>query len=193
MSEDRKIDCFVFEDNDTYEVAHKEKMVIDAIRQKYDVRNKRVALKLYQKILKDHSFTTVIGYSFLEELYCNMEQAKVPVNDLPSLEMTEKTEKAEKKNGYLPAATRIKEEKWKILYETQKALNKKCKIVIAMLVILIAALFVIEYKSQDSIFTYKQKTEQELIDKYETWEEELQERENALNGGDTNGTEDSGR
>ena len=139
MSEDRKIDCFVFEDNDTYEVAHKEKMVIDAIRQKYDVRNKRVALKLYQKILKDHSFTTVIGYSFLEELYCNMEQAKVPVNDLPSLEMTAKTEKAEKKNGYLPAATRIKEEKWKILYETQKALNKKCKIVIAMLVILIAA------------------------------------------------------
>lgn len=193
MSEDRKIDCFVFEDNDTYEVAHKEKMVIDAIRQKYDVRNKRVALKLYQKILKDHSFTTVIGYSFLEELYCNMEQAKVPVNDLPSLEMTAKTEKAEKKNGYLPATTRIKEEKWKILYETQKALNKKCKIVIAMLVILIAALFVIEYKSQDSIFTYKQKTEQELIDKYETWEEELQERENALNGGNTNGTEDSGR
>ena len=193
MSEDRKIDCFVFEDNDTYEVAHKEKMVIDAIRQKYDVRNKRVALKLYQKILKDHSFTTVIGYSFLEELYCNMEQAKVPVNDLPSLEMTAKTEKAEKKNGYLPAATRIKEEKWKIRYETQKALNKKCKIVIAMLVILIVALFVIEYKSQDSIFTYKQKTEQELIDKYETWEEELQERENALNGGNTNGTEDSGR
>ena len=34
---------------------------------------------------------------------------------------------------------------------------------------------------------------QELIDKYETWEEELQERENALNGGNTNGTEDSGR
>ena len=71
--------------------------------------------------------------------------------------------------------------------------NKKCKIVIAMLVILIVALFVIEYKSQDSIFTYKEKTEQELIDKYETWEEELQERENALNGGNTNGTEDSGR
>ena len=192
MSEDRKIDCFVFEDNDTYEVAHKEKMVIDAIRQKYDVRNKRVALKLYQKILKDHSFTTVIGYSFLEELYCNMEQAKVSVNDLPRLPLKEMVEERPGK-GYLPAASKAKEEKWKILYQTQKTFNKKCKIVIAMLVILIAALFVIEYKSQDSIFTYKQKTEQELIDKYETWEEELQERENALNGGNTNGTEDSGR
>ena len=156
MSESKQIDCFIFQKEETYEAAKKEKMVIDAIRQKYDVKNKRVALKIYQKAVKDNSFSTVIGYSFLEELYHNMEQAKVPVNDLPSLEMTAKTEKAEKKNGYLPAATRAKEEKWKILYETQKTLNKKCKIVIAMLVILSVALFVIEYKSQDSIFTYKQ-------------------------------------
>ena len=162
------------------------------IRKKYDVKNKRVALKIYQKAVKDNSFSTVIGYSFLEELYYNMEQAKVPVNDLPRLPLKETVEERPGK-GYLPAASKAKEEKWKILYQTQKTFNKKCKIVIAMLVILIAALFVIEYKSQDSIFTYKEKTEQELIDKYETWEEELQERENALNGGNTNGTEDSGR
>ena len=116
----------------------------------------------------------------------------MPVNDLPRLPLKETVEERPGK-GYLPAASKAKEEKWKILYQTQKTFNKKCKIVIAMLIILIAALFVIEYKSQDSIFTYKQKTEQELIDKYETWEEELQERENALNGGNTNGTEDSGR
>ena len=116
----------------------------------------------------------------------------MPINDLPRLPLKETAEERPGK-GYLPAASKGKEEKWKILYQTQKTFNKKCKIVIAMLVILIAALFVIEYKSQDSIFTYKEKTEQELIDKYETWEEELQERENALNGGNTNGTEDSGR
>ena len=178
MSESKQIDCFIFQKEETYEAAKKEKMVIDSIRKKYDVKNKRVALKIYQKAVKDNSFSTVIGYSFLEELYYNMEQATV--EERPG-------------KGYLPAASKAKEEKWKILYQTQKTFNKKCKIVIAMLVILIVALFVIEYKSQDSIFTYKEKTEQELIDKYETWEEELQERENALNGGNTNGTEDSGR
>ena len=187
MSESKQIDCFIFQKEETYEAAKKEKMVIDSIRKKYDVKNKRVALNIYQKAVKDNSFSTVIGYSFLEELYYNMEQAKVPVNDLPRLPLKETVEEHPGK-GYLPA-----EEKWKILYQTQKTFNKKCKIVIAMLVILIVALFVIEYKSQDSIFTYKEKTEQELIDKYETWEEELQERENALNGGNTNGTEDSGR
>lgn len=192
MSESKQIDCFIFQKEETYEAAKKEKMVIDAIRQKYDVKNKRVALKIYQKAVKDNSFSTVIGYSFLAELYHNMEQAKVPINDLPRLPLKETAEERPGK-GYLPAALKAKEEKWKILYQAQKTFNKKCKIVIAMLVILIAALFVIEYKSQDSIFTYKEKTEQELIDKYETWEEELQERENALNGGNTNGTEDSGR
>ena len=124
-------------------------MVIDSIRKKYDVKNKRVALKIYQKAVKDNSFSTVIGYSFLEELYYNMEQAKVPVNDLPRLPLKETVEERPGK-GY-------------------------------------------NNKEQQPFGCYKEKTEQELIDKYETWEEELQERENALNGGNTNGTEDSGR
>ena len=91
-----------------------------------------------------------------------------------------------------------------MLYEGQKRINKHLKIAIAMLVILILSLFVIEYKSQYSIFTYftdyKSKMEQELIDQYENWEEQLQQREDALqqredalNGGTENGTENSSR
>ena len=47
MSENKQIDCFTFQKEETYEAAKKEKMVIDAIRRKYDVKNKRVALKIY--------------------------------------------------------------------------------------------------------------------------------------------------
>ena len=114
MSESKQIDCFIFQKEETYEAAKKEKMVIDSIRKKYDVKNKRVALKIYQKAVKDNSFSTVIGYSFLEELYYNMEQAKVPVNDLPRLPLKETVEEHPGK-GYLPAASKAKEEKWKIL------------------------------------------------------------------------------
>ena len=63
MSESKQIDCFIFQKEETYEAAKKEKMVIDSIRKKYDVKNKRVALKIYQKAVKDNSFSTVIGYS----------------------------------------------------------------------------------------------------------------------------------
>ena len=110
MSESKQIDCFIFQKEETYEAAKKEKMVIDAIRQKYDVKNKRVALKIYQKAVKDNSFSTVIGYSFLAELYHNMEQAKVPINDLPRLPLKETAEERPGK-GYLPAASKAKEEK----------------------------------------------------------------------------------
>ena len=56
MSESKQIDCFIFQKEETYEAAKKEKMVIDSIRKKYDVKNKRVALKIYQKAVKDNSF-----------------------------------------------------------------------------------------------------------------------------------------
>lgn len=208
MSDTKQIDCFLFATEDTYETAKREKIVIEKIRKKYDVRNKQVALKIYRKAVKDNSFSTLVGYAFLEELYHNMEIAGVNVEELPPA-FSEKKEEGEKESSSFPNrihknAQERKNSKWKLLYEGQKRINKRYKIAIAMLVILILSLFVIEYKSQYSIFTYftdyKSKMEQELIDQYENWEEQLQQREDALqqredalNGGTENGTENSSR
>lgn len=208
MSNAKQIDCFLFATEDTYETAKREKIVIEKIRKKYDVRNKQVALKIYRKAVKDNSFSTLVGYAFLEELYHNMEIAGVNVEELPPA-VSEKKEEGEKEssssqNRIDKNAQERKNNKWKLLYEGQKRINKHLKIAIAMLVILILSLFVIEYKSQYSIFTYftdyKSKMEQELIDQYENWEEQLQQREDALqqredalNGGTENGTENSSR
>lgn len=208
MSNAKQIDCFLFATEDTYETAKREKIVIEKIRKKYDVRNKQVALKIYRKAVKDNSFSTLVGYAFLEELYHNMEMAGVEVQELPPV-FTEKKEEGEKESSSSQIrihknAQERKNSKWKLLYEGQKRINKHLKIAIAMLVILILSLFVIEYKSQYSIFTYftdyKSKMEQELIDQYENWEEQLQQREDALqqredalNGGTENGTENSSR
>ena len=161
-----------------------------------------------QQSVKDNSFSTLVGYAFLEELYHNMEMAGVEVQELPPV-FTEKKEEGEKESSSSQIrihknAQERKNSKWKLLYEGQKRINKHLKIAIAMLVILILSLFVIEYKSQYSIFTYftdyKSKMEQELIDQYENWEEQLQQREDALqqredalNGGTENGTENSSR
>ena len=83
MSNAKQIDCFLFATEDTYETAKREKIVIEKIRKKYDVRNKQVALKIYRKAVKDNSFSTLVGYAFLEELYHNMEIAGVNVEELP--------------------------------------------------------------------------------------------------------------
>ena len=57
-------------------------------------------------------------------------------------------------------------------------------IIIAFLVIIIIAMVVITYKTKYSIFTYftdyKTQMEEELVDKYEKWEKELDDREMKL-------------
>ena len=56
--------------------------------------------------------------------------------------------------------------------------------VICFLLVIIIVMLVITYNSQYSVFTYftnyKSDMENELIDKYENWESELEERERQL-------------
>ena len=63
-------------------------------------------------------------------------------------------------------------------------LNKKLKIAIVALVILLIGFVVINFRFEYTVFTYftnyKAKMEEELIDKYEKWDAELKAREDKL-------------
>lgn len=73
----------------------------------------------------------------------------------------------------------------KRLYEGQQLLNKKLKIALFAAVVLLIGFVVINFRFEYSIFTYftnyKANMEEELIDKYEKWEERLQQKEDSLN------------
>ena len=90
----------------------------------------------------------------------------------------------EKKPDVIAQASR-KEAKWKRLYEGQQLLNKKLKIALFAAVVLLVGFVVINFRFEYSIFTYftnyKANMEEELIDKYERWEERLQQKEDSLN------------
>lgn len=74
--------------------------------------------------------------------------------------------------------------RFKRMYEGQRLINKKLKVIVFALIVIVAAIVVIDVKSEYSIFTYftdyQAKMEEELINKYENWETELKEREAAL-------------
>ena len=93
-------------------------------------------------------------------------------------------EENEKKPDVIAQASR-KEAKWKRLYEGQQLLNKKLKIALFAAVVLLVGFVVINFRFEYSIFTYftnyKANMEEELIDKYERWEERLQQKEDSLN------------
>ena len=75
--------------------------------------------------------------------------------------------------------------KYKKLYENEKLKNKKLKIALVAALVLLAGFVIINFRFQYSIFTYftnyKANMEEELIDKYERWEERLQQKEDSLN------------
>ena len=76
------------------------------------------------------------------------------------------------------------------MYEGQQLLNKKLKIALFAAVVLLVGFVVINFRFEYSIFTYftnyKANMEEELIDKYENWQANLEQREQALGKSEDN-------
>ncbi len=156
---------FDFESREGFEQAEKEADIISKLVEKTDFSNPRITLKVYNKLVAEKRFSTVTGYFFLLELRKKILESKlVPEEELIPIPIKEPQEK----NDVIPKAS-FQEGKFRKLYEGQKLLNKKLKIAIAVLVIAIIGFVVINFKF-----------EEELVDKYEHWEEQLKARESKL-------------
>lgn len=182
MSEKYIVNGFHFESKNMYEKAVKEHTVITSMREKCQLSDGKIALKMYQKAVKEGVFTTVVGYSFLRELRETIVKSGV-MKEERLAEIPVKGDVTEPGGG--TATRRIgNPERYKMLYEGQCVLNRRIKIILAALIVLVAALVIIDIKSEYSVFTYftdyKAKMEEELLDKYEHWESELKAREDAL-------------
>ena len=62
------MDRYTFESRESYEKAVKEEELIQQLKKKADLKNNKTVLKLYNKLVAEKTFSTVIGYDFLEEL-----------------------------------------------------------------------------------------------------------------------------
>lgn len=191
MAEKLMVGQFCFEDKETYELAQKEAQFIDTMRNKYNLLDGKNALKIYLKAVEEKVFSTIVGYSFLNELRLTiLKTGKIPEKKLPVIPV-----KSGSGGGATPVAASSVSTigkgdagaRYKRLYEGQCILNKRLKIVLFAVIVLVIAFVIIDWKSQYSVFTYftdyKAKMEEELVNKYEEWEMNLQEREKALNGG----------
>lgn len=187
MGEKETIGSFVFESREAYDRAVQEAEVIQQLRKKADISNPKTALKVYNKSVADKLFETVIGYNFLYELRkyiidsglaSDHTLAEIPIKEVA------------KQQPDTLSARPAHEGRFQRLYEGQRLLNRKMKIALTALVILLIGFVVINFKLEYSIFTYftdyKSAMEEELIDKYEKWENELINREKAL-GKEENG------
>lgn len=191
MEETKNIlDGYLFENNHEFIKAKKEKEVIEQMKKTMDWNNPTTAYKLYQKILDKNSFSTIVGFQFLQQLRSVIIQSGLKEQEdlLPiKLSQTETTNKEQKNNSQEKTVKKTSSamstlqneqlEKYRQIAEKHQTANKTKNIIIAFLVVIIVGMLTVSQLTPYSIFT---DYEEKIINKYEAWEKELEEREAAV-------------
>lgn len=183
--DEQSIEIFQFESREASEQTEREAKLIGKLLEKADASDPKNALRLYNRAVSEKLFSTMAGYLFLMELRETiLESGLVTERALAPIPIKE----PEGRRGDVISERHLyQERKLQRLYDGQKLLNKKFKIAIVALVLIIFGFIVINFRFEYTIFTYftnyKATMEEELIDKYQNWEEELKAREEKLNQG----------
>ena len=181
MGTSYELDSYTFESRETYDVAKRELDIINMLRDKVDLTDPKSVLKVYNKFVSEKTFVTIVGYAFLNELRTVLIEAGVASE--ASLGAIPIRERKASTGDVMPTRPQG-ESKFKRMYEHQTLVNTKIKIALVAVIVLMIGLVGITMATDKSVFTYftdyKSNMEEEIINKYEKWEEELQQREDAI-------------
>jgi len=188
---DRTIDGFYFETDELYEEAHKEKLAVAYLSKQVDLSDNKQALRLYQQAASQKLFSTVIGLTFLRDIEFRLKKDEsipkdqimavtVPLKERPpekpsvsisSLQSEEGSSKKErqKKDAY-PFNEKTEAGKYRRRFHGALAF-------VFILLATIGVMFFITLSSDlPTIVNYRTR----LNNEYASWDEELKEREAAL-------------
>lgn len=172
-----KVAGFCFSDEQDYKEAMQDAETIKLIRSKTDLTDLNKVLKLYHKLIERKSFNTVVGYGFLKELQDRILKegmlSQTTLQGIPILKL--KVEQS----SYTKTLLQEKDLKHQTALANYKIKLRNSRIICAFLIIIISAMLLISIYSDRSLFTdYKNG----ILDTYSAWEEDLNTREQALEG-----------
>lgn len=162
------VDGYLFESDAQARQAKKEIEGIRYIRAQTRIDDPDVVLKLYNRLIRENVFETVIGFEFLRELQNYLKSIPYIKSEsiLPIPILKEQTRKEKKKNKHMKPNS---------VYRSRlRIMTIICGILLAIVIGMFAITFI--SGSSINIFNY----EQQIIDKYEAWEQELDLREQEL-------------
>ena len=159
------VDGYVFRSPETAKQAKKELEGIRFVKKQMDVKEPEAVLQVYNQILKEKLFHTIVGYSFLRELQEYLKCCpQISGEYIRPLDLNERHLKTD--------SGAITEREKKVKHHLATAF-----IVNIILVLLVITMMVLMYFSDNAtIINYENK----IIDRYEHWEQELKEREQAV-------------
>ena len=180
---------FAFPDEKMMEKALKEAEGIRYVKNSAELTDPQVVFNVYRQMVNQRLFETPVGYSFLYELQENLWTNPAISNDtippIPVAAVSKDAPAAQRARAEQPQSVpRIRTEvKTKIVHKTEvknvdyKIKFKACMSVCAVLLLIVIGMFAVTATSGNiNIVNY----ENALIEKYEHWETQLNEREEKL-------------
>lgn len=176
---------FAFENEAEGKQARKEAAGAKYIAEKVDMDSPERVLQVYNKMIQEQLFETVVGFSYMKELqeylrtipFIDKEAIRpIPVRH-PTLEASILGDEDTGKRGAEESGVRHAD--YMVRYKIMRML---C----IVLAICVAAMFAITATTNSpTILNY----ERQIVDRYEAWEQELTEREAALMEAEQNGSD----
>lgn len=170
------VDGYLFEDEQVAELARKEEEGIRFIKERTELNNPEVVLRLYKKLLDQDIFVTPVGIRFLTELQdILLASVNVAKEDIPAIPV-KNTVTIRKVEESVPVETKKKEnQKAGVDYRKPFFVATFFAIILGASVI---GMFVINAISGNNvnIINYRE----QLLNEYSGWEAELKEEEERL-------------
>lgn len=172
VNEEQKfVDGFLFSTNKEFKQGKSEFETISYLREKSDLSNPKMVLRLYNKLIDGDTFHTMVGYVFLKELQDIIVNANIIKGD----ELTK---------IYIPNNLSYDEEttskpanQYKIKIKNLQITLRNSRIINLFLVVTIIIMFLLALFADKSAYT---NYETDLINQYSTWQEDLKSKEEEL-------------
>ncbi len=158
------VDGYVFRSSEEAKQARKEVEGIRFVKEQMDMGNPKAVLQVYNRMLQDDLFQTEVGYSFLRELQSYL--MKCPEIETDAIRALEMKKQVVKKNYVAPDIVARMKHRLITTY-----------IIIGIFALLVVSMIIIMQQSDNAtILNYENK----VIDRYEHWQKDLEEREKEL-------------
>jgi hypothetical protein len=170
-----QVNGFIFNTNEDFNRAKEEQEVIEHFKEKVDLSNPNDVLKLYNRFIEKNTFCTPVGYLFLKELQENILKSGIM--------KPEEIQKINYISPYSGTKAETKEvdslalNKYKDMAQNLKIKLRNSRIINVFFLVIVIAMIIIAIYSDKTVFT---NFENEVIDHYASWEEELKLKEKNL-------------
>lgn len=164
---------FIFESEAVANAAQKEADAIKYIKTQTKMNDPETVLELYNKLLQKKMFETPVGIAFLVELQEYLRTIPFIKNeDLRAIPIREKKQSEVKSKPIAQKTVKVRKDDG---YKGKFKITMFLSVIFALMII---GMFIITYASGNNVNIINY--ENEIINKYEKWEEELEIKEAEL-------------